>query len=267
MNLRRIYAIFLRQLFLLRHNWTRFSAIFVWITIDILLWGFITKYLNVISHSGFNFIPMLLGAILLWDFLVRVQQGIILALLEDVWAQNFLNYFASPLTIGEYISGLIVTSIVTTIVGFGFIIIIAGILFGYNIFSLGLNLALFLFVLFIFGLALGILTSGIVLRLGPSAEWIAWPIPAIISPLAGIFYPISTLPHSFQFIAKCLPPAYVFEGMRQVLSLKILSPSYLLTGVGLSLIYLLFAYIFFNYIYRVVIRTGIITRFSAESTS
>ena len=94
-------------------------------------------------------------------FFVRVQQGIIFALLEDVWAQNFLNYFASPLTIGEYISGLIVTSIVTTIVGFGFIIIIAGILFGYNIFSLGLNLALFLSYFLFLDLALGILTSGI----------------------------------------------------------------------------------------------------------
>ena len=32
--------------------------------------------------------------------------------LEDVWSRNFLNLFASPLTIPQYLLGLVITSTV-----------------------------------------------------------------------------------------------------------------------------------------------------------
>lgn len=267
MSATRIYAVFLRQMFLLRHNWTRFSNIFVWIVIDIVLWGFITKYLDTVSNSEFSFVPILLGAILLWDFLVRVQQGVILALFEDMWSYNFINYFASPLTIREYALGLVLTSVMTSLAGFTAILLLAALAFGYTIFKLGLVLLLFLAVLFLFGLALGLFTSAIVLRFGPSAEWIAWPIPALLSPLAGVFYPIDILPQLLQPIAKLIPASYVFEGMRQVIFSGTLSLSRLFIAIGLSAVYLFLAYYFFTYIYRLVIRSGLITRFSAESVS
>ena len=41
--------------------------------------------------------PALLGAVLLWDFLTRVMQGVTMAFFEDVWTRNFLNIFATPL--------------------------------------------------------------------------------------------------------------------------------------------------------------------------
>ena len=41
----------------------------------------------------------------------RIQQGIMMAFLEDIWTQNFINFFASPLKIREYLSGLVMTSI------------------------------------------------------------------------------------------------------------------------------------------------------------
>ena len=37
-------------------------------------------------------------------------------------------------------------------------------------------------------------------------EWFVWPIPALLSPFAGVFYPLSTLPHWMQVIAHLLPP-------------------------------------------------------------
>src|SRR5215831_3725123 len=107
MNLRRVAAIVLRQLYLYQGSPQRVLPLFIWVTIDILLWGFITRYLNQISRSGFNFVPALLGAVLLWDFLTRVMQGITTAFFEDVWSRNFLNVFATPLQISEYLVGLV----------------------------------------------------------------------------------------------------------------------------------------------------------------
>src|SRR5204862_4325119 len=60
MNTRRIAAIGLRQFFLIRGSITRTVPLFVWVAIDIVLWGFITKYLNTVASPGFDFVPVLL---------------------------------------------------------------------------------------------------------------------------------------------------------------------------------------------------------------
>ena len=75
MNPSRVAAIVMRQFYLYRGSPQRILPMFAWVAIDILLWGFITRYLNQVSHSGFNFVPALLGAVLLWDFLTRIMQG------------------------------------------------------------------------------------------------------------------------------------------------------------------------------------------------
>ena len=73
MNRRRVFAVVLRQFYLIRGSFSRVVPLFAWVTIDIVLWGFITKYLNSVTASGFNFVPVLLGAVLLWDFFIRVM--------------------------------------------------------------------------------------------------------------------------------------------------------------------------------------------------
>ncbi|MGH9569340.1 MAG: ABC transporter permease, partial [Candidatus Angelobacter sp.] len=98
MSLTRTAAILLRQFYLIRGSMPRLVPLFAWVGIDMVLWGFITRYLNTVSNSGFNFVPSLLGAVLLWDFFIRVMQGVTMAFFEDVWARNFLNIFATPLS-------------------------------------------------------------------------------------------------------------------------------------------------------------------------
>ena len=98
MSITRTFAIVLRQAYLIRGSFSRLFPLFAWVAVDIVLWGFITKYLNSVTASGFNFVPVLLGAVLLWDFLIRVMQGVTMAFFEDVWSRNFLNIFATPLS-------------------------------------------------------------------------------------------------------------------------------------------------------------------------
>src|ERR1051325_4229820 len=114
-SFRRSCAVVLRQFYLLRGSPARILPLFAWTAIDIILWGFITTYLNRIASPGFDFVPVLLGAILFWDFFTRVMHGVATAFLEEVWSRNFLNIFASPLTIPEYLAGLVVTSIATSL--------------------------------------------------------------------------------------------------------------------------------------------------------
>src|SRR5215218_1013637 len=233
MRSRRFLAIVVRQFYLYRGSPARVLSLFAWIAIDIVLWGFITRYLNTVASSGFNFVPAMLGAVLLWDFFTRVMQGVTMAFFEDVWSRNFLNVFASPLRISEYLTGLVVSSVATSSIGLVVMLILATTVFHLPIATYGVALAGFLLVLFLFGIALGIVGSAVVLRLGPAAEWFVWPIPALISPLAGVFYPIATLPAWMQWLSKALPPAYVFEGMRGIVLGHGFSAGNLTIGGGL----------------------------------
>src|SRR5574340_1315677 len=117
MTCRRTAAIVLRQYYLLRGSAARVAPMFAWVAIDMVLWGFMSKYLNTVAPPGFNFVPALLGAVLLWDFFARVMQGVTMAFFEDVWSRNFINLFATPLSIAEYLSGLVLSSIATSSVG------------------------------------------------------------------------------------------------------------------------------------------------------
>jgi ABC-2 type transport system permease protein len=267
MNFTRAAAIVLRQCYLMRESPARVLPLFAWVAIDVVLWGFITRYLNTVTSSGFNFVPTLLGAVLLWDFCIRVMQGVTTAFLEDVWSRNFLNFFATPLSIAEYISGLVLTSIGTSFVGLIVMLILAITVFGLSFLGYGLMLVLFLLVLFLFGIALGIAGSAMVLRFGPASEWFIWPIPAIISPFVGVFYPLSTLPKWMQYFSYLLPPSYVFEGVRMIVAGGPVSKTMLLCGGGLAAAYILFACWFFVRVYRHAVRTGLIARYSAESLS
>jgi ABC-2 type transport system permease protein len=267
MNVNRTAALVLRQYYLMRGNLSRLLSPVVWVTIDILLWGFITKYLNTVTSSGFNFVPALLGAVLLWDFFARVMYGVTMAFFEDVWSRNFLNIFASPLSLSEYLSGLVLTAVATSSVGLIVMLVLATTVFGLSFLAYGLPLVPFLLVLFLFGIALGVLGCTVVLRLGPASEWLVWPIPALISPFAGVFYPISTLPQWMQTLSYLLPPSYVFEGMRSIVRGGGLTGLALLWGGCLAVLYILLACWFFARTYQHAVRSGLIARYSAETMS
>lgn len=263
----RVAAIVLRQFYLLRGSPQRVLPMFAWVAIDIVLWGFITRYLNSVTGPRFDFVPALLGAVLLWDFLTRVMQGVTMAFFEDVWSRNFLNFFATPLTTAEYLTGLVVTAISTSILGLIAMLALAAGVFGLSFASYGAALAPFLLVLFVSGIALGIFATAIVLRLGPASEWLIWPIPTLVSPFVGVFYPLTVLPGWMQAVSRLLPPAYVFEGMRAIVQGRPAPWGQLAIGAGLSVAYLGLACLFFAAVYRFAIRTGLIARYSAESVA
>jgi len=264
MKFRRIYSIFLRQLFLIKSNPVRLSSLFIWLIIDIIMWGFMTKYLNSFGQNVFSLTTVLLGAIILWEFMARIQTGIMMLFLEDVWSQNFINFFASPLEIKEYLSGLVLSSIATSSVGFLMMLLIAVPLFGYNFFVMGFYILPFILLLFIFGVAMGLFITALIFKFGPSAEWLGWPIPAFMSIFCGVFYPISTLPHFLQVLAKIIPPSYVFESARLIMAGNFNIWGNLFVGAILAVICLALAYWFFLKVYKHNLKTGAISRFSAE---
>jgi ABC-2 type transport system permease protein len=264
---RRALAVVVRQYYLLRGSLSRVIPLFAWVMFDIVLWGFITRWLEQVATPGLRLVPTLLGAVLLWNFLSRVMQGVTMAFFEDLWSRNFLNVFASPMRIGEYLAGLVLSSVATSLVGLAAMLVVATTAFGLSYAAYGLAIVPFVLVLWLFGIALGVVGAAIVLRLGPSAEWFVWPIPAVISPFVGVFYPAATLPAWMQAVGRALPPSYVFEAMRGVMAGRAPDLRLLAVGGGLALLYVVGACLFFARIHRYAVRTGLIARYSAESVS
>jgi ABC-2 type transport system permease protein len=267
MSPQRSLAIVLRQFYLYRGSPARILPLFAWVGIDVLLWGFFTRYLNSVSAPRLNFVSAVLGAVMMWDFMTRVMQGLTTTFFEDVWSRNFLNVFASPLSITEYVSGLVVAAIASSAVGLLVMLITASAVFGLSFFAYGLPIIPLVLVLFLFGVTLGILSCAIVIRLGPAAEWLIWPLPAMLSPLACVFYPLSALPAWLQIPARLLPPSYVFESMRALVAGRGFSAGSFAFAVGMAIIYVLLAGWFFTRTYSHAVRTGLIARYSAETVT
>src|SRR5262249_32027629 len=160
----------------------------------------------------------------------------------------------------EYLTGLVLSSIVTSSIGLVVMLILATGVFGLSFFVYGAMLVPFVLVLFLVGIALGIFAVALVLRLGPASEWFIWPIPAVLSPFAGVFYPLATLPHWMRLVSYLLPPSYVFESMRAILAGHAMPFPSLLWGGLLAILYVVLACWFFKTTYRHAVRTGLIAR-------
>ncbi len=260
MKLRRIWAVFLRQLYLYRRSFTRILDAFYWPTVDLILWGFITLYLEEASQSLPHYVSFFLGGLILWNILLRAQQGLSVSFLEDIWARNLLNLFVSPLKISEYLAGLALVSIVKVALAFGVMSTLAALLFGFQILVLGFWLLLFTLNLCAMGWAIGLVTMASILRFGQEAEILAWALALLFLPVSAVFYPVEILPPWLQKIAALVPASYVFEGMRALLLERVIHPVLILKATWLNLLYLVTSYLLFLKVYRGALVRGSIPK-------
>lgn len=211
---RRVGAIMLRHFFLWRGSWTRLFDLVYWPVLQVMIWGFMTEFLagksSWVAQAGGVFI----GAVLLWDVLVRGQFGMTLSMLEEMWSRNLANLFVSPLRPSEFAVALMSLSILRSLIGVVPAALLAIPLFGYSVFELGLPLLAFWSLLLVFGWAIGLALCGLLLRFGLAAESYAWASVFLLAPFSGVYYPVATLPGWLQPLAWCLPTTHVFEGMR-----------------------------------------------------
>jgi ABC-2 type transport system permease protein len=235
---RRIGALVLRHLYLMRKSWPRVLEMVYWPTVQMVLWGFITLFLQTNSSYIVQAAGILLSAVLLWDVLFRGQLGIALVFMEEMWSRNLGHLFVSPLRPYEMVASLILMSLIRTLIGVGGAAIVAIPLFHFNIFDLGLPLIAFFLNLVIMGWAVGLIVSGIVLRYGLGAESVAWIAVFAIQPLCAIYYPVEVLPGWLQPVAWALPASHVFEGMRELLLHQTFNWHHLAYAVGLNILYL-----------------------------
>jgi ABC-2 type transport system permease protein len=257
---RRVSAIILRHLYVLRRSWPRILELAYWPTVQMILWGFVTLFF--LQHSSWlaQAAGVLISAVLLWDVLFRSNLGVSLSFMEEMWARNLGQLFVSPLRPGELVAALMIMSLIRTVISVAPAAVLALPFYDVWVFALGPPLIAFFANLLIMGWSIGLVVSALVLRLGLGAESLAWLAVFAVAPLSGVYYPIETLPGWLQPVAWSLPSAYVFEGMRSVLFDDVFRLDLLAGAVGLNALYLSAATAFFIFMVRVARQRGLLLR-------
>ena len=239
MSFNRMYGLFLRHFFLIKSSFPRILDLIYWPSIQIILWGFISKFFSTYSDYYNNTVGIILSCAILYDFLFRSSISFNMLFLEEIWSRNFTNLFIAPMKISEIIISLVFTALIRTLIGLVPAILITSPLFGISILNLGIPLFFLFLSLYIFGITLGLFVSSGLLRFGPSFENIAWSSLFLLAPLGCIYYPIEILPEFFQNLAKALPLVYIFDETRNILVNNNFNFENILHAFYLNAIYLL----------------------------
>ncbi len=263
MNFRIVKALLIKYAFICSRNTFRAMDVFFWPLMDLLVWGFLTMYLLKVGNSVPSMVTFLIGAVIMWNILYRAQQVISVSFLDDVWNRNLLNIFAGPVRLSEYITATYVMGFLQAIVVLVILSVAAALFYSFNVFQIGLIFGAFFVNLLLMGWALGLITTGVIVRFGPPAEALAWAVPFLIQPISAVFYPVSVLPPFMQILAKICPSSYVFEGMRQILSHQPYDSGTLFISFGLNVVYMAIAAVVFNRFFEEARMKGLLAKYGS----
>ena len=250
MKIRRILSLMLRHFYLIKASLPRIVDLIYWPTVQIILWGFVSKFFTMHSSYFNNTAGIILSAAILYDFLFRSSISYNMLFLEEIWSRNLINLFVSPIKISEIVIALTCTALLRTMIGLVPAVLIAIPLFGISLLELGYPLILLLLSLYIFGITLGLLVTAGIVRFGPSFENIAWASLFFIAPIGCIYYPVEILPTWLQPIALALPLAHIFEETRSILITNTVHYSNIYYALMLNMIYLFLAICTFYYSFK-----------------
>jgi len=258
-NWRRVWALNLRQIFLMRRSFTRITDLFYWPLLDLFFFGFLSLYVGRQGRLPL-LVGLLLGALILWDIFFRVQQAISVSFLTELWTRNLVNIFTTPLTVAEFVVALMVWGLIKIAITVTLMATAAFVLYRFNIFVLGFALIPLVTGLIIFAWAIGTAITAVILRYGQSAETLAWSLAFLFQPFGAVFFPLSVYPDWLARALLVLPLPHIFEAMRAVLAGRPAPAAQLGWAFALDAVYLIAGFAFFGYMFTLARRRGLLLK-------
>jgi ABC-2 type transport system permease protein len=260
MRLRRISAVVRRHVYEAMRNPDRIADTLLWPFLDVVTWGFFSRYLVHGGAASFAKPAQLIGGIALWGAFRAFQRDMAVGFLGDIWSRNISGLFVSPLSPGEYLVGLTVVNLAKLSLGLGLITLACYLLTGVPAPVLAMQLLAPLAVLLVFGAALGLLVTALILRYSTRVQTLAYGVAGLLMPLSCVFYPLSALPVQLRGAAALLPATQAFEAMRQCMRGMGLPAGTLVRGGCGALLILIAALIFFQCMLHGIRRSGRLLR-------
>lgn len=258
----RVSALVLRYVYLHRRNVSRLGEIVFWPVMNLLVWGFVTTYMQRIALPGV--VVYFLGSMILWDMFYRAHIALSMALAEEMWVKNIVNILIAPVSIAELVIAMCCVGTIKALINVALLSVLATFLYAFNLWRLGGALIPCFLGILLFAWAMGMCTMGLLLRYGMAGEAIAWAIPFLIQPFAAVFYPVEIFPPWLRAVAYALPPTHIFESMRAVLQTGIVPVASLVTALVLSLVYLAAGAAFLGWMLQWTRRQGYLSRLGMQ---
>lgn len=241
---RRLLGFSLRHLYPLRRDLDLLSDMIYWPMVDTLLWGVTSQW--IIQTSGItNLVAIMLSSLILWNIIWRSQAEVSRNLIDEIWNNNLVNLFSTPFSVHEWVVGVLLLSFIKTAFTMTMLIPATFLLYAVNIFTLGWWLPVFVLCAIMTGWWIGFISAGIVLRFGPKVQTVVWTLPGVMIPFSAIYFPLAQLPAWVQPISRAIPSTYIFESMRALHSGGNVDLNYIALSIGLNVLYLSLALIFF----------------------
>ncbi len=254
--LRRIWALALRHIYLHLGSWPRIVEMMYWPLVNMASWGFTSVYLGR-SFAHFETAgTMLVAAVVMIEIFQRPAMMSLTLYLEEIWSRNLGHLFASPISATEYVFGLMAVTLTRAAIALIPMLLVANYVFGFSIFSLGWALLAYIPLLALSGCIYGSMIIALLLRLGLSAEWLAWMATWLLVPFFAPYFPVDVLPRGFQMVSHALPPTYVFESMKSLIATGDIQPQKLFMALGLTVFYALIAALVFWQAYQSARKRG-----------
>jgi len=239
MYIYRIVALILRYVFEIPRDFFRVFDLTFYPLMDIILWGFMSLWIQTGGDQSSHIGPMILLSLVLWMVVENANREIAFNLTEELYAHNLVNILVTPLKVSEWLSSVIFLAATraTFVLVFSSLAIL--ILRGINILNLGLFVCAAFPLLMMSGMALGLSISALMMRWGRRISTFIWSIPYLVLSFSAVFYPLHLLPPWAQYIGKMMPISYVFEALRATITTGIIPWPSLLISLGLNALYLL----------------------------
>jgi ABC-2 type transport system permease protein len=253
----RVKAVVWRHLYNFKHSWDRLSDAFYWPAMDIFIWGLTSMYIREATVEIPNIVMLLMTGLVFWMIVWRGQYEITVNLLEEMWNSNLVNLFTTPLTVYEWMAGVVVLGVMKMVIIISFAGMLVYLLYAVNVFKFGWLILPFMALLLMFGWSVGFIVAGLIVRFGMRIQTLAWTGIYILAPFSAIYYPVSSLPAWAQTIARWTPTSYVFEGMRSVIFTGTMDQAGLIKSVGLTIVFFLSSIGFFLLMFNQSRKTGL----------
>jgi ABC-2 type transport system permease protein len=253
---RRLYGFCLRHVYPLRRDFDLLSDMLYWPVIDVIVWGVTGRWLGG-EDGAASVMATILTGLILWNIIWRSQSEVSRNLIDEIWNNNLVNLFSTPLSIGEWIIGVLGLSVMKMTFTVSVLTTIIFFLYKVNVFAVGWWLVPFFVGAVMSGWWIGFLSAGIVIRWGPKVQTVVWTLPGILLPFSVVFFPLALLPSFVRPISYLLPTTYIFESMRSVLILGTIDIRFLAISYALNIIYLVLALRWFKKSFRKSLELGL----------
>lgn len=262
MSIKRIKAILLHEFYITKYSVEVINDIILYPLFSIVVFGFMTLYM--VGFTGQVVANNILIGFILWQVINITVYSIAVGCLWDVWSRNLTNIFISPLSTGEFLLSYTLSGILKALLIVVLASLISAGVFHFNILNLGLvNLILYFINLVGFGFGFAVIVLGLIFRYGTRVQALSWGMLNAFQPLMAVVYPISVLPEFLQKVAGIFPATYIFEAVRKNMTDTSIQWPLIAKAFLFNVIFIILSLMFFNFMFSRSKKLGQFARLEA----